>query len=303
MAALAPRDLADWMFRQVATSAQVVLDAAGLGDSAAAGATAAGLQRVDLDQVGLAAAPGAAARRTQMRLDKGGSPDPMMTAGLGHGAHLLEVGSPVAASLATAGMREWNSAAAAATAANRGDAGLDGAGSAAAAAAAANRGDAGLDEAGSAAAAAAAANRGHAGLDEAGSAAAAAAAANRGDAGLDDAGSAVLTAVDRGKEGVQVEVVAPRPQMLVVEPLIWAECAPPTDTGRMARTGDDRHRRPACVGTYGRTAADRAGAPFLRSDAAREEPCCRNGRSSHSPTPRGQGAKGGRFCTERPPKR
>jgi len=42
VAALAPRDLADWMFRQVATSAQVVLDVAGLGDSAAAGATAAG---------------------------------------------------------------------------------------------------------------------------------------------------------------------------------------------------------------------------------------------------------------------
>jgi len=94
------------MFRQVTTSARVVLDAAGFGDSAAAGATAAGLQRVDLDRVGLAAAPGAAARRTQMRLDEGGSPDPMMTAGLGHGARLLEVGSPVAASLATAGMRE-----------------------------------------------------------------------------------------------------------------------------------------------------------------------------------------------------
>jgi len=71
------------MVRQVTTSAQVVLDAAGSGDSAAARAMAAGLQRVDLDRVGLAAAPGAAARRTQMRLDEGGSPDPTMTAGIG----------------------------------------------------------------------------------------------------------------------------------------------------------------------------------------------------------------------------
>jgi len=118
MAALAPRDLVDWMDRQVATSAQVVLEAAGSGDSAAAGATAAGLQRVDLDRVGLAAAPGAAARRTQMRLEKRGSPDPMVTAGPGYGARLLEVGSPVAASLATAGMREWCSAAAPAPVAN-----------------------------------------------------------------------------------------------------------------------------------------------------------------------------------------
>jgi len=76
VAALAPRDLADWMVRQVATSAQVVLDAAGSWDSAAAGATAAGLQRVDLDRVGLAAAPGAAARRTQMRLQERGLPGP-----------------------------------------------------------------------------------------------------------------------------------------------------------------------------------------------------------------------------------
>jgi len=226
------------MFRQMATSAQVVLDVAGLGDSAAAGATAAGLQRVDPDRVGLAAAPGAAARRTQMRLDEGGSPDPMMTAGLGYGARLLEVGSPVAASLATACMREWGSAAARAETANRGDAGLHEAGSAAAAVAAAsrksvgldgagsaadtgpaaNRGDAGLDGAGSAAAAAAAATRksaglggaglaagtvpaacpGDPGIDGMGWAAASAAAATRRDAGLDDAGSAVVTAVDQG---------------------------------------------------------------------------------------------------------
>jgi len=174
---------------------------------------------------------------------------------------------------------------------NRGDAGLDGAGLAADTVPAANRGNAGLDEAGSAAAAAAAASRksaglcgaglaagtvpaacpGDPGLDGMGWAAASAAAATRGDAVLDNAGSAVATAGDRGKEGAQLEVVAPRLQLLVVEPLKWAECAPPTDTGRMARTGDDRHRRPACVGIYGRTAADRAGAPFLRSDAAREE--------------------------------
>jgi len=355
--------LADWMVRQVGTSAQVVLDAAGSEDSAAAGATAAGLQRVNLDRVGLAAAPGAAARRTQMRLEEGGSPDPMVKAELGYGARLLEVGSPVAASLATAGMRKWGSEAARAPAANSGDAGLEEAGSAAAAAAAAsrksagldgagsaadtgpaanrgdaghygagvaadtvpaaNRGNAGIDEAGSAAAVAAAASRqstglggaglaagtvpaacpGDPGLDGMGWAAASAAATTRGDAGLDDAGSAVATAVDRGKEGVQLEVVAPRPQLLVVEPLKWAECAPPTDTGRMARTGDNRHRRPACVGTHNRTAADRAGAPILRSDAALEEVCCRNGRSSQSLTPRGQRAKDGRLCTERPPKR
>jgi len=321
----------------------VIFDAEGSGDSAAAGATAAGLQRVHLDRVGLAVAPGACARRTQMRLDEGGSQDPMVTAGLGSGARLLEAGSPVAASLAKAGMREWGRAAAWAPATNSGDAGLDKAGSEAAAAAAAskkragldgagsaadtgpaaNRGDAGLDKAGSVAAAAAAASRKSAGLGGAGLAvgtvpaacpgdpglegmgwaAASAAAATRREAGLDDAGSAVRTAVDRGKEGVQLEVVAPRPQLLVVEPLKWAECALLTDTGRMARTGNDRHRRPACVGTFGRTATDRAGAPFLGPDAAREEPCCRNGRSSHSPTPRGRRAKGGRLCTERPPKR
>jgi len=208
-------------------------------------------------------------------------------------------------------------------AANRGDAGLDGAGLAADTVPPANMGNAGLDKAGSAAAAAAAASRksaglggadlaagtvpaacpGDPGLDGMGWATASAADATRRDAGLDDAGTAVVTAVDRGKEGVQLEVAAPWPQLLVVEPLKWAECAPPTDTGRMARTGDDRHRRPACVGTCGRTAADRADAPFLRSDAAREEPCCRNGRSWHSPTPRRQRAKGGHLCTERPPKR
>ena len=188
-------------------------------------------------------------------------------------------------------------------AANRGNAGLDEAGSAAATAAAANRKSAGLGEAGLAAGTVPAACPGDPNLDGTGWAAASAAAATRGDAGLDDADSAVVKAVDRGKEGAQLEGVAPRPQLLVVEPLKWVECAPPTDTGRLARTGDDRHRRPACVGTYGRTAADRAGAPFLRSDAAREEPCCRNGRTSHSPTPRGQRAKGGRLCKERPPKR
>jgi len=53
VAALAPRDLADWMARQVATSTQMVLDAAGSGDSAAAPATAAGLRREDLDGMGL----------------------------------------------------------------------------------------------------------------------------------------------------------------------------------------------------------------------------------------------------------
>ena len=63
------------MARQQATSAQMVLHAAGSGDSAAARATAAGLQRVDLDRDGLAAAPGAAARLGQMGLDKGGSQD------------------------------------------------------------------------------------------------------------------------------------------------------------------------------------------------------------------------------------
>ena len=182
------------------------------------------------------------------------------------------------------------------SAADRADAGLDGAGSAAAAAAAADRADAGLDEACSAAAAAAAASRksaglggaglaagtvpaacsGDPGLDGMGWAAASAADATRRDAGLDDAGSAVETAVDQGKEVAQLEVVAHRPQLLEVEPLIWAECARPTDTGRMACAGDDRHRNPACGVTYGRTAADRAGAPFFRSDAAREEPCCRN---------------------------
>jgi len=219
--------------------------------------------------VGLAAAPEAAARRTQMRLDEGGSPDPMVTAGLGYRARLLEVGSQVAASLATDGIRKWGSAAARAPAAVMGDAGLDEAGSAAAAAAAASRKSAGLRGAGLAAGTVPAACPGDPGIDGMGWAAASAAAATRGDAGLDDAGSAVFTAVDQGKEGVQLEVVAPRPELLVLEPLKWADCAPPTNTGRMARPGDDRHRRPACVGTYGRTAADRAGAPFFRSDAAR----------------------------------
>jgi len=58
------------------------------------------------------------------------------------------------------------------------------------------------------------------GPDGMGWAAASAAAATRRDVGLDDAGSTVLTAVDRGKEGVQLQVVASRPQMLLVEPLI-----------------------------------------------------------------------------------
>jgi len=53
------------------------------GDLAAARATAAGLRRVDRDRVVSAAAPGAAARRTQMRLDEGGSPDRTVTAGIG----------------------------------------------------------------------------------------------------------------------------------------------------------------------------------------------------------------------------
>jgi len=190
-----------------------------------------------------------------------------------------------AASLKGAGLGEAGWAAAAEAAASRKSAGLGGAGLAAAAEAAASRKSAVLGGAGLAAAAEAAASRKSAGLGGAGSAAASAAAAARGDAGFDDAGSAVVKAVDRAKEGAQLEVVAPPPQLLVLEPLTWAECAPPTDTGRMARIGDDLRRRPACVGTYGRTAAVRAGAPFLRSDAARDEPCCRNGRSFRSPTP------------------
>ena len=83
MAALAPRDLADWMAPQMATSTQMVLDAVGSGDLTAARTTAAVLRRVELDRVGLAAAPGAAARRAQMCLDEGGSPDRTVTAGTG----------------------------------------------------------------------------------------------------------------------------------------------------------------------------------------------------------------------------
>jgi len=171
MDALAARDLADWMVRQRATSAQVVLDVAGSRDSAAAEATAAGLQRVDHDREGLAAAPGAPARRTQIRYDEGGSPDPIIEAGLGYGARLLEMGSPEAASLATAIQREWNSAAARAPAVNKRDASLDEASPAAAPAASANRKSAGLDGAGSAADTGPAANRGDAGFAGAGLAA------------------------------------------------------------------------------------------------------------------------------------
>jgi len=65
----------------MATLTQMVLDTAGSGALAAARATAAGLRRVDLDGVGLAAAPGAATSRTQMHLDEGGSPDRTVTAG------------------------------------------------------------------------------------------------------------------------------------------------------------------------------------------------------------------------------
>jgi len=57
VAALAPTDLADCMVGQLATSVQVVLDAAASGESAAARATAARLQMVGVDRVGLAAAP------------------------------------------------------------------------------------------------------------------------------------------------------------------------------------------------------------------------------------------------------
>jgi len=188
-------------------------------------------------------------------------------------------------------------------AANQGEAGLSEAGSAAAAAAAAIHESAGLGGADVTAGTVAAACPMDQGLEGRVWAASLAAAATQREAGLENAGSAVVPAVHQGKEGVQLEVVAPRPQLLVAEPLKGALCAPPTDTGRMARTKDHRHRRPACVGTYGRTAADRSAAPFLRSDAAREEPCCRNGRSSHCPTRRGQGAKGGSLCTKRPPNR
>ena len=103
---LAPRDLADWMARQVATSTLMVLDATGSEDSEAAPATAAGLRREDLDGVGLADAPGAAARRAQMHLDLEGFPDRTGTAGSAQGVRLLEVGWAAAASLATAGVRE-----------------------------------------------------------------------------------------------------------------------------------------------------------------------------------------------------
>jgi len=159
-----------------------------------------------------------------------------------------------------AGLHEAGSAPAAEAAATRKSAGLGGAGLAADTVPAANRGYAGLDEAGSAAVAEAAASRKSAGLGGAGLAAGtvpaacpgdpgldgmcwvavSAAAATRGDAVLDDAGSAVAHSVDRAKEGAQLEVVAPRPELLAMEPLKWAECAPPTDTARMARIGDDR---------------------------------------------------------------
>jgi len=126
-------------------------------------------------------------------------------------------------------------------AASRGNEAFDEAGSADAAAAAASRKSAGIGGSGLAAGTIPAACLGYLGLDGIGWAAASAAAATREDAGLDDADSAVVTAVDLGKEGVQLQGVAPRPQLLVVEPLKWAEYAPLTDTGRMARTGDDRH--------------------------------------------------------------
>ena len=111
---------------------------------AAIRATAAGLQRVHLCQVGLAVAPRAAARWTQMRLDEGSFPELMLTAGLGYGARILEVSSPVADDFATAGMRECGFTATRVPAANEGDPGVDEAGSAAAAAAAASRKSAGL---------------------------------------------------------------------------------------------------------------------------------------------------------------
>ena len=204
-------------------------------------------------------------------------------------AGLDEAGSTAAAEAAASrkspGLGDGGLAAASEAAASRKSAVLGGAGFAAAAEAAASRKSVGLGGAGLVAAAEAAASRKSAVLCGAGLAAASAAAATRGDAGLDDAGSEVVKAVDRAKEGAQLEVVTPRPQLLVLEPLTCAECAPPTDTGRIALIGDNRRRRPACVGTNGRTAAVRAGAPFGRADAARDEPCCRNGRSLHSPTP------------------
>jgi len=83
VAALAPRDLADWTAGQVDTSTQMVLHASCSGESEAAPATAAGLRRKNLHGKGLAAAPRAAARRTQMHLDQGGSPERTLTAGSG----------------------------------------------------------------------------------------------------------------------------------------------------------------------------------------------------------------------------
>jgi len=79
-----------------------------------------------------------------MRLDEGSFPELMLTAGLGYGARILEVSSPVADDFATAGMRECGFTATRVPAANEGDPGVDEAGSAAAAAAAASRKSAGL---------------------------------------------------------------------------------------------------------------------------------------------------------------
>jgi len=106
------------MARHVPTSTQMVFEAAGSGDSAAARATDAGLRRVDLDGVALAVAPGAAARRTKMLLDEGSSPDRTVAAKIGEGVRLLEVGSAVAARLATDGVPVWCSATTRASAAN-----------------------------------------------------------------------------------------------------------------------------------------------------------------------------------------
>jgi len=65
--------------------------------------------------------------------------------------------------------------------------------------------------------------------------------------------------------------------MKVMQPFRLAKVAPPEHKSGMARSLDHRRRCPKCVGTCVQAATDRTGAPFLRSDAAREEPCFRTG--------------------------
>jgi len=88
-------------------------------------------------------------------------------------------------------------------------------------------------------------------------------------------------AAARDKKGAQLEIVTPRPQLLVMEPLEWDEHAPPTDNGRMAHTEDDRGQCATCVGTHGRSSADRSGAPFLQNGRGAIDPCWSTSRSSH----------------------